>query len=159
MYLGHVVSEKGIQTDPKKVEPIWKWPIQTNVTEVCSFLGLTNYYSKFIQEYAQVAKPLYKLSSTENAVTKQNLIKWDQECQETFDKFKELCTSAPILAYADFKKLFRLHTDSRILGLGVVLYQEQDGVERLSIMPVGHYQNQNPNIQSINWNFSAQKGQ
>ena len=43
----------------------------------------------------------------------------------------ELCTNAPILAYADFKKLFRLHTDASILGLGAVVYQEQDGVEKV----------------------------
>ena len=45
-YLGHVVSKEGIQTDPKKVESICKWPIPTNVTEVRSFLGLTNYYQQ-----------------------------------------------------------------------------------------------------------------
>ena len=44
---------------------------------------------------------------------------------------KELCTSAPFLAYADFKKPFRLHTDASILGLGAVLYQEHDGVEKV----------------------------
>ena len=43
-YLGHVVAKEGIQTDPKKVEAICKWPIPTNVTEVRSFLGFTNYY-------------------------------------------------------------------------------------------------------------------
>ena len=43
-YLGHVVSKEVIQTDPKKVEAICKWPIPTNVTEVRSFLGFTNYY-------------------------------------------------------------------------------------------------------------------
>ena len=56
MYLGHVISEKGIiQTDPKEVEAIWKWPIPTNITEVHSFHGFTNYYHRFIKKYAQVA--------------------------------------------------------------------------------------------------------
>ena len=58
-YLGHVVSKNGTQTDAKKVEAIWIWPIPTNVTEVHSFLGFTNYYHSFIKKYAQVAKPLY----------------------------------------------------------------------------------------------------
>ena len=49
-YLGHVVSKNGIQTDSKKVEAIQKWPILTNVTEVCSFLGFTNHYHRFIRE-------------------------------------------------------------------------------------------------------------
>ena len=66
MYLGHVISNKGIQTNPKKVEVIQKWPIPTSITEVCSFLGLNNYYCKFIKKYAQVAKPLYQLVSGEN---------------------------------------------------------------------------------------------
>ena len=131
MYLRHVVSENGTQTDCKKVEAIKKWPILTNVIEVCSFLGFTNYYCRFIKKYTQVAKPLYKLISGENAARKQNSIKWEQECQEAFDKLKELCTSTPILAYADFGKPFKLHTDASILGLGAVLYQEKDGVEKV----------------------------
>ena len=62
---------------------------------------------------------------------KQNLIKWEQECQEAFDKLKELCTSTPILAYTDFGKPFKLHTDASILSLGTVLYQEEDGAEKV----------------------------
>ena len=54
-YLGHVVSEEGINTDAKKAEVILKWPILTSVTKVYSFLGFTNYYHKFIRKYAQVA--------------------------------------------------------------------------------------------------------
>ena len=59
------------------------------------------------------------------------MIKWDHECQEGFDKLNELCTNTPILAYADFGKPCKLHTDASILGLGAVLYQEQDGVEKV----------------------------
>ena len=49
---------------------------------------------------------------------KQNSIQWDSECQEAFDKLKKLCITTPILAYADFGKPFRLHSDVSILGLG-----------------------------------------
>ena len=69
-YLDHVVSKNGIQTDSKKVEAIQKWPIPTYVTEVHNFFGFTNYYCRFINKYAQVAKPLYKLISSENAARK-----------------------------------------------------------------------------------------
>ena len=130
-YLGHIVSKNGIQTDSKKVKAIRKWPVPTNVTEVQSFLGFTNYYHRFIKKYAQVANPLYKLISGENIARKQNSIKWDLEYQEAFDKLKELCTTTPILAYANFGKPFKLHTDVSVLGLGAVLYQVQDGVERV----------------------------
>ena len=77
-----------------------------------------------------MAKPLYKLISLENAARKQNSMKWDLECQEAFDKLKELCTTTPILAYANFGKPFKLHTDVSFPGLGEVLYQVQDGVEK-----------------------------
>ena len=129
--LCHVVSEKGIQTDSKKVEVIQKCPIPTNVTEVCNFLGFTKNYCRFIKKYAQVAKPLHKLISGENAAGKQNLINWEQKCQEAFDKLKELYTSTLILAYVDFGKPFKLHTDASVLGLKAVLYQEQDGAEKV----------------------------
>ena len=103
----------------------------TNVTEVRSFLGFTNYYLRFIKKYVQVAKPLYKLILGENASKKWNSIKWDTECQKAFDKLKELCTNTPILAYADFGKPFKLHTNPSVLGLGAVLYQVHDGVEKV----------------------------
>ena len=72
----------------------------------------------------------------ENASKKQNSIKWDLECQEAFDKLKELCTTTPILADADFGKHFKLHTDASVLGLGAVLYQVQDRVEKVLVTPV-----------------------
>ena len=99
--------------------------------EVRSFLGFTNYFHRFIKKYAQVAKPLYKLISGENASRKQNLIQWDLDCQNAFDNLKELCTTTPILAYADFNKPFKLHTYASVLGLGAVLYQEHEGVEKV----------------------------
>ena len=63
-----------------------------------------------------MAKPLYRLIFGENASKKQKLVKLDSECQEPFDKLKELCTTTPILAYADFGKPFKLHTDATVLG-------------------------------------------
>ena len=62
---------------------------------------------------------------------KQNPIKWDLECQNAFDNLKELCTTTPILTYADFAKPFKLHTNASVLGLGAVLYQVNEGVEKV----------------------------
>ena len=67
----------------------------------------------------------------ENASRKCSPIKWDVECQTTFDQLKELCTSTPILAYADFPKFFKLHTDASVLGLGAVLYQIHKSLEQV----------------------------
>ena len=78
-----------------------------------------------------MAKPLCKLVSGENAARKQNAMKWDLEWQKAFDKLKDLYTTTPILAYADFGNPFKLHTDTSVLGLGAVLYQVQDEVEKV----------------------------
>ena len=73
-YLGHIVSDKGIETDPKKIEAIREWPIPKTVHDVRSFLGFTNYYWKFIYKYAQKARPLNKIISGENAKRKHSKV-------------------------------------------------------------------------------------
>ena len=130
--LGHIVSSKGTETDPRKVEAVKEWVVPKTVTDVRSFLRFTNYYRRFIKDYAKVAKPLNTLISGENASKKRKPIEWNNDCQKAFDKLKELCTSMPILAYADYKKEFQLHTDASELGLGGVLYQkDEEGVQRV----------------------------
>ena len=131
VYLGHAASKNGIQTDPMKVEAIHKCPVPTTVTEVRSFLGFPYYYQRFIKKYAQVVKLLYKLILGENASRKQNSMKWNLEYQHTFDNLKELCPTTPILAYADFAKPFKLHTDASVLRLSAVLYKVHKGMEKV----------------------------
>ena len=121
-YLGHIVSLKGIETDPRKVEAVREWVVPKTVTDVRSFLGFTNYHRRFIKDYAKVAKPLNTLISGENASKKRKPIEWNDDCQKAFDKLKELCTSTLILACADYKKEFQLYIDASELGLGGVLY-------------------------------------
>ena len=131
-YLGHIVSSKGIETDPIKIETVENWTISKTVTDVQSFLGFTNYYKRFIRGYAKVTKPLNTLVSGNNANHKKAPIKWTDECQVAFDKLKELCTSTPILAYANYKKPFQLQTDASDFSLGAVLYQcDDDGHNRV----------------------------
>ena len=69
---------------------------------------------------------MHKLTSGENAGKKKAAIKWDSRCQQAFDDLKTLCTTVPILAYANFSKPFKLHTDACGTGLGAVLYQTQE---------------------------------
>ena len=78
----------------------------------------------------QVAQSLHELTSGENVGKKKAAIKWDSRCQQAFDDLKNLCTTAPILVYADFSKPFKLHTDACGMGLGAVLYQtREDGTK------------------------------
>ena len=132
-YLGHIVSAEGIETDPKKIEAVKNWTMPMTVTDVRSFLGFTNHYHRFIKGYAKVASPLNSLVSGDNANKKKAIVDWTDECQEAFEKLKDLCTTTPILAYANYKKPFRLQTDASDLGLGAVLYQKDDeGQQRVT---------------------------
>ena len=73
-----------------------------------------------------------KFISGENANHKKKAIEWTEECQVAFDQLKEKCTQTPILAYANYKKPFIVHTNGSELGLGAVLYQTDDaGIKRV----------------------------
>ena len=67
-----------------------------------------------------------------------SLVKWNPECQQAFDQLKDLCTKTPILAYTDYKKPFQLQTDASDLGLGAVLYQNDDSSCQRVIAYVSH---------------------
>ena len=72
------------------------------------------------------------LISGDDANKKKQAIKWNDHCEESFQKLKQLCSSTPILAYADYSKPFKLHTDVCNLGLGAVLYQtDESGLDRV----------------------------
>ena len=76
--------------------------------------------------------------SGENANHKKTPIEWTEECQIAFDKFKELCTSTPILACTDYKKPFQLQTDASDLNLSAVLYQRDDNDHQRVIAFASH---------------------
>lgn len=132
-YLGHVVSAEGVATDPEKTKAVREWPTPTTVRDVRSFLGFASYYRRFVPKFAQAAGPLHKLvadlgSGGSNKSTKKPIQgRWTEECQRSFEKLKNLLTSAPILAYPDYNQPFILETDASNEGLGAVLSQEQDG--------------------------------
>jgi hypothetical protein len=60
-YLGHIISEQGVLTDPKKIEAIANWPTATDAKQLTSFLGLSGYYHKFIKGYGSISRPLTDL--------------------------------------------------------------------------------------------------
>ena len=106
-----------------KIGSIRDRPRPHTVTDVRSFWGFTNHYRKFLKGFAQIACPLNKLTSGEYSNKKKHPIDWDNACEESFLKLKELCTSTPVLAYVDYSKPFKLHTDASCPGFGAVLYQ------------------------------------
>ena len=76
--------------------------------------------------YTQIAKPLNELTSRENTHKKNKDVEWLPKHQESFDKLKDLCTQAPILAYANYQWNFQVYTDVSEMGLGAVLTQKQE---------------------------------
>ena len=124
-FLGHIVSKDGIRTDPVKVMKVQNCPEPKNVREVRSFLGLTNYYRKFVLNYSVLASPMYEATKERIKGTKFSSV-WNNECREAFDALKKAMVTAPILAYPNFQKPFTLFTDASDYGVGNVLEQEDE---------------------------------
>ncbi|XP_053389322.1 uncharacterized protein LOC128552313 [Mercenaria mercenaria] len=117
-FLGHIINENGVGTDPTKIECIKQWPTPHNVTEIRSFLGLCGYYRKFILGYPQIARPLVRLTE------KNTRFSWDTDCEESFKTLKNKLITAPILAHPDFSLPFILDTDACDYSIGAVLSQK-----------------------------------
>ena len=124
-FLGHVVSDEGLATDPEKISAVINWPRPVNQTEVRSFLGLCSYYRRFVRDFAAVASPLHALTG------KNKVFRWDEACEQSFQQLKIRLTSSPILAMPTDSGHFILDTDACDISIGAVLSQVQDGAERV----------------------------
>ena len=125
-YLGHIVSRQGIQADPDKTSAMISFPVPSDIKELRQFLGLTNYYRRFIKGYSSIAEPLHKLTrKTEGG------FKWNSECQNAFQHLKHLLVSPPILAYPQFQLPFVVTLDASSCAIGAVLSQEHEGEEKV----------------------------
>ena len=113
-FLGHLISKSQIRMDGAKVASIWEWPAPTKVTELQFFLGLANFYRRFIKGYSKVACPLT------NPLKKERKWEWDAECQAAFQKLKNAITSEPVLRLPDLELPFEVHTDALDRTLGGV---------------------------------------
>ena len=118
LFLGHVVSSKGVHTDPAKIKAVSLLPEPKTVEQVRTFLGLAGYYRRFIPDFATIASPLVNLTK------KMAKFAWDSQHQHAFHTLKSLLCRAPVLAYPNLNKQFILQTDASDLGLGAVLSQK-----------------------------------
>lgn len=87
-YLGHVINDKGVMADPRKVAAMLDWPTPTTVKSSRDFLGLTRYYFKFIKNYGMVAAPLIDL-------LKKNVFVWKEEVAKAFEELSPVVTIIP----------------------------------------------------------------
>lgn len=124
-FLGHVVNGNGVLPDPDNISKIVKWEIPRDVTGVRVFLGMGNYYRRFIESYAQKAHPLTELTKKDRPFV------WTPECQEAFDLLKSELVGPDILALPRDEGLYILDTDACGVSIGAVLSQVQDSRERV----------------------------
>ena len=119
-YLGHIISKNGIRTNPKKTEAVSTFPVPKSQKDVRSFLGMCNYYRKFVKDYAKIAAPMNYLLRSDVQ------FQWTDQCQRSFEVLKQALLSSPILAYPDMNKSFILTCDASTTAIGYVLGQFDD---------------------------------
>ena len=115
--MGHVVGADGTKVDPKKIEVVATWPRPTNVHELRQYLGLANYFRKFICGFAKICMPLHAL------LRKGTEFVWSQKCDDAFTQLRDALVAAPVLALPDFSKPFEVICDASGFGVGAVLTQ------------------------------------
>ena len=117
-FLGHKISEGQIRMDERKVQAVIDWPAPTKVTELRSFLGLANYYRRFIKGYSKIVSPLTDLLKKDRAWD------WDIECRMAFESLKQAISKEPVLQLPNLDLPFEVQTDASDKALGGVLVQE-----------------------------------
>jgi hypothetical protein len=118
--LGHIVSGGEVKMDPDKITVLKERIEPKNVKQLQQFLGICNYYRKFIKDYAKIATPLNKLLKAENK------FKWENEQKEAFKSMKDALIEYPVLRQPDFTKTFYVYTDASGYCLGAVLAQKDE---------------------------------
>ncbi|KAL0287105.1 UNVERIFIED_CONTAM: Retrovirus-related Pol polyprotein from transposon.6 [Sesamum angustifolium] len=117
-FLGHIMERGRIRMDPKKVQAIEEWRPPSNVHDLHSFLGLANYYRRFVKGYSEIARPVTDL------LKKTETWDWTPQCQVAFDNLKRAMVTDPVLVLPDMSKSFTLETDASDFALGGVLMQD-----------------------------------
>jgi len=123
-YLGFIIGQEGVKTDPVKTQAIWDWTAPKKIKEIQGFLGFCNFYRRFIEGFSRTAKPLY-------ARTKKECIgnwEWGDKEQEAFDELRTKLTTAPVLVHFDPLAPTKIETDApKYVCSGILSRQCQDG--------------------------------
>uniref|UniRef100_A0A8C2GHW3 Gypsy retrotransposon integrase-like protein 1 n=1 Tax=Cyprinus carpio TaxID=7962 RepID=A0A8C2GHW3_CYPCA len=125
-FLGYNIDSSGIRMDEGKVDAIRNWPTPTTIKELQRFLGFSNFYRRFIQNYSCITSPLTSLLRN-----KPKSLSWTSSATEAFATLKEAFTTAPLLVHPDPDKPFIVEVDASTTGVGAVLSQQQGNPSRL----------------------------
>ena len=119
-YLGHIVGQGHVKPVQAKIEAISSFPAPTTRKQLMSFLGMAGYYRKFCKNFSVIAAPLT------NLLKKNVSFNWSDSCQKAFEDIKYILANAPVLSAPNFSKQFKIAVDASDLGIGAVLFQEDD---------------------------------
>jgi len=114
-FLGVVIGPNGIEMEKEKVEGVLSWPQPKNMKDVRKFLGLANYYRRFIKDFTRVARPMNMLMRKDKKWT------WGDSQQKAFEELKQIFTMKPVLAVPNLDKEFRVEADASNYATGGVL--------------------------------------
>jgi hypothetical protein len=129
-YLGYVVSTEGVRMDPNKIDTILNWEYPSNVKDVRAFIGFTNFYRRFIDDFSALVAPMIALTK------KEVRFDFDSDCKRSFDQLKRAFTQAPILRHFDPELPILVEADaSDYVVAGVLSQTDPEGVTR----PVAYY--------------------
>ena len=121
-YVGHLITDQGFIPDPEKVAAINDIPTPERPADRHRFLGMTNYLSKFIDNFSEISVPLRHLLHKKTRFT------WQPEHQKIFDDLKCMITSPPVLAYYYVSKPLTLTCDASQFGLGCAFLQDSNPI-------------------------------
>ena len=119
-FLEHLVGQGQVKPLEAKVNAISEFPVPKCKRQLMRFLGMAGYYRKFCTNFSGIAEPLT------NLLKKSTKFKWNDKCQDAFDRLKAILKSAPVLLAPDFDKCFKLAVDASDVGIGAVLLQEDN---------------------------------
>jgi hypothetical protein len=108
LYLGHIVGKDGLKTDPSKIDKVKNWPIPNTPKELHTVVSLAGYYRKFINNFAEIVRPLEKLLAN----SKGKKLNWLEIHSNSFKILKRRLTEAPVLAFPSEDGKYILDTDA-----------------------------------------------
>jgi hypothetical protein len=123
-YLGYIIDQHGVHVDPTKIQVIRDWPAPTTLTELQSFLGLANFYHRFVLGFSHIAWALSQINRGGGKVK----FAWGRSQQQAFDDLKQCLCSTPVLSLPDLQHPFEIETDASDYVVGTVLTQHDHPV-------------------------------
>jgi hypothetical protein len=119
-YLGYIIDERGVRVNPTKIQVIWDWPTSTTLIDLRSFLGLANFYCRFVLGFSHIT---WLLSQVTKGGVKEKFF-WSESQQKVFVELKHLLFCAPVLTLTELQQPFEIEIDVFDYAIGAVLTQQ-----------------------------------